>query len=138
LTPPRSTIDSQVGVKEILNITGKIKDIAADKPPKQPKPPTPDEVKVFREVTGRYPNKINYDDIVKAVSDVAKRLLRPVTAADLQPFYAAWTARGYNPLNIAWLAWAGRGDIPDPKVKQVNQQPKAFDAIAQWQAMKGK
>ena len=78
----------------------------------KPKPEFPAELKVFREVTKRNPNRANYADVVKILQDVTARLGREVTAEDLQPFYAAWTGRGFNPANLNWISWAVTGIIP--------------------------
>lgn len=102
-----------------------------------PKPPTPPEVTIFREVTSRYPNKVNYPDIEKILQSVSVRLLRPCTAEDLRPFFAAWTARGFNPLNIAWMGWAVTGIIPEHKQKTQPTEPRGFDAVRRWVSMQG-
>ena len=97
-----------------------------------PKPTTPDEVKLFREVKGRYPNRATYELVTEKIQAVSKRLLRSVTKEDLKPFYVSWTSKGYNPENLAWLDWAVTGIIPvNGKAANV-QEPKAFGAIRSW------
>jgi hypothetical protein len=95
------------------------------------KPETPHEIKLFREVTERYPNKINYPDVISIIQGVCKRLGRDCISEDLRPFYAAWCAKGYKPVNLAWLSWAESGIIPQ-QAKQQTEQPKGFGAIQQW------
>jgi hypothetical protein len=107
LTPPHATIDSQVGVKESIK---KIKEKTLTA-----KTPIPVEITLFREVTRLYPPKANWDDVVKIIQSVSDRLLRPVTAADLLPFFQAWTFRGFKPTNINWTSWAVTGVIPQGK-----------------------
>lgn len=88
----------------------------------------PTEVKAFREVTARYPHRANYGDVAKIIQSVAARLGRECTAEDLQPFFSAWTARGFNPTNINWLSWAVTGNIPQ-QGKQVAQPSKREHAL---------
>jgi hypothetical protein len=101
----------------------------------KPKPPTPPEIQTFREVTNRYPPKNNWEDVAKIIQSVSARLGRLVTANDLRPFFNAWTLRGFKPTNILWTSWAVTGIIPE-RNPQTNK-PKAFDAVGQWQTMKG-
>lgn len=100
---------------------------SAEKPAK---PSTPPEVKLFREVTERYPNKINYPDVVLIIQGVSKRLGRDCSADDLRPFYAAWCAKGFKPVNLAWLSWAESGIIPEqrPIQKLHIPEPKGLEA----------
>lgn len=107
------------------------------KPAPKAKPTTPPEVVIFREVTSRYPNKVNYPDIVSIIESVSVRLQRPCTADDLLPFFAAWTARGFNPANINWTSWAVTGIIPQQQGKQKASEPKAFEAIRQFMQSQG-
>lgn len=88
------------------------------------KPSTPSEVKIFREVTERYPNRINFADVALIIQGVSKRLGRECTAEDLRPFYAAWCGKGFKPVNLAWLSWAESGIIP-----QVSNNFKPRDLI---------
>ena len=121
--------ETQVGVKETIKKQKEIKR-SADKPP------TPPEVKLFREVTERYPNKINFQDVTNIIQGVSKRLGRECSADDLRPFYAAWCANGWNKLNLAWLAYAERGELPTIQKgkstygqnKQITTQPEYTDA----------
>ena len=101
---------------------------------KTPKPPTPDEVCIFRETTERFPQKINYPDVVMFISDVSKRLGRPCVPDDLRPFYAAWCGRDYRKNNINWLSWAVTGIIPPQTGKQFGKpsEPKGFDAARKF------
>lgn len=100
------------------------------------KPEIPAEVKLFREVTSRYPNKVNYPDVEKIIQSVSARLQRPCTKEDLLPFFSAWTARGFNPVNINWTSWAVTGIIPSQQARSIPQsEPAAFEAIRQFERM---
>jgi hypothetical protein len=98
--PPTET---QLGVKERVKKPLKIKEGASATPP---------EVKLYREVTKKYPPSPNYEDVVTYIQSVAKRLGRDVLADDLRPFYKAWTAKGWNQFSINWLEYAVRGELP--------------------------
>ena len=99
-----------------------------------PKQTTPEEVKLFREVKGRYPSKDVYEVVVQKIQQVNKRLLRAATKDDLKPFWLFWRSKGYNPENITWLDWAVSGVIPqNGKVANV-QEPKGFTVAQQWLA----
>lgn len=92
------------------------------------KPRTPPEVKLFREVTNRYPNKINFQDVTLIIQSVSKRLGRECVTDDLRPFYAAWCAKGFKPTNLAWLSWAESGVIPNgPKPRNDIEALRAMD-----------
>lgn len=96
------------------------------------RPPTPPEVKLFREVTRRYPHSANFDGVVESIGKVGERLGRAVIADDLKSFYSAWTSKGYNPLNLAWLEWAETGQIPvngNWKAQKFTNEPKAYNGI---------
>jgi hypothetical protein len=68
---------------------------------------------LFREVVGRWPAKGMWHKILHSVSLVEKRLLRPATKEDLQPFYEEWLERGYMQTSFKWLTeWAVSGVIP--------------------------
>lgn len=71
------------------------------------------EVVLFREVTSRYPNKANFEDVETAIQKVSTRLGRPAVADDLLPFFKNWTSRGWRSDNLAWLEWAVSGIIPE-------------------------
>jgi len=120
--------DAQGSVKDVTptyssNIKVQIKDKAA-------KTPIPPEVKIYREVTGRYPNRANYPDVEKIIQSVSARLGRDAVKDDLLPYFTEWTARGYNPANLSgWTSWAVVGSIPSMG-KPV--QSKAMDTINQW------
>jgi DNA-binding Lrp family transcriptional regulator len=87
------------------------------------------EVLLFREVTKRYPNAANFEDVVLSVTKVSARLGRDVVRDDLLPFYKAWTAKGYNPSAISWLEWAESGQIPVNGTWKSSKQPKAFEPV---------
>lgn len=96
------------------------------------------EVVLFREVTGRYPNRANFQDVIDAMAKVAMRLDNMISPEDLRPFYAAWTAMGFKPINIAWLTdWAVNGQIPQYHKKGAPIEPPAFTAIRDWAREKG-
>jgi DNA-binding transcriptional ArsR family regulator len=137
-TPSTPDVDTpstpDVEVNALYNDTvNEIKNSAA----KPPKAETPAEVKLFRDVTGKYPNRANFDDVARQVQATAARLQRDCTADDLRPFFAAWTGKGYKPVNLAWLEWAATGIIPNNQRASAAQQPAAFDAINQWLQSKG-
>ncbi len=96
------------------------------------KPPTPPEVKLFREVKGRYPNQATYELVTEKIQKMSARLLRPVTKDDLRPFYVSWTSKGYNPENLAWLDWAVSGIVPaNAKIANV-QEPRGFEGVRRF------
>ena len=88
-----------------------------------PKPPTPTEVKLFREIVGRYPHKATFEVVTEKIQKVSARLGRDATAKDLKPFFVSWTSRGYNPINMSWLDWAINGEIPQNGFKKPTEQP---------------
>lgn len=100
---------------------------SAEKPAKLPTPP---EVKLFREVTERFPNKVNYPGVALIIQRVSKRLGRDCTAEDLRPFYTAWCGKGFKPVNLAWLSWAESGVIP-----AITSRPKKNANLAAIAAM---
>ncbi|MCR4314340.1 MAG: hypothetical protein NUV84_03780, partial [Candidatus Uhrbacteria bacterium] len=124
--------------RQVLKTLSNTKDnsikTSADKPAKLPTPP---EVKLFREVTERYPHKINFPDVALIIQGVSKRLGRDCTAEDLRPFYAAWCGKGFKPVNLAWLSWAESGVIPANGNKPSNNEPQAFDGIRKFLARQG-
>ena len=128
----------QGGVKEIdtkKEVKERKKDIKTSAEKKSAKSPTPPEIKLFREVTERYPNKINYENVVALIQGVSKRVGHECTAEDLRPFYAAWCANGWNKLNLAWLSYAEHGELPSAQKKnsyQNSTEPKAFDGIRKF------
>lgn len=69
-------------------------------------------VALFHSVTGRYPPRVNFEEIEAAIARIGSRLGRHPAREDLLPFYRAWTARGYNTGNLAWLEWAEGGEVP--------------------------
>jgi hypothetical protein len=102
-----------------------------------PTQPTPPEITLYREVTKKYPPSPNFENVIDSIKKIVLRRGQDVTAADLRPFYQEWTARGYNQFSIKWLTeWALTGVIPSKK-QTPQAQPKAFNAIQNWQAMKG-
>ena len=117
---------------QVLSTLSRKKKISNIKDGASAKPPTPEEVKIFRAVTSRYPNKENFESVVKIVQSVSARLGRSATVEDLLPFYQAWTFRGFKPTNLNWMSWAVTGIIPDYKPKANNTEPKAFDGVRQY------
>jgi hypothetical protein len=100
-------------------------------------PKTPHEINLYRTVTKKYPPTPNYEDVITYIQAVSRRLGRDCSADDLRPFYKAWTGNGWNQYSINWLQYAVKGQEPTAKrTAQNNTEPKAFDAIRQWQAMK--
>lgn len=60
-------------------------------------------IRALRDVTGRYPHKLLWDDLIAALGDEpnVERLRNCLTR---------WVGRGYNPLNFAWaLDWYREG-----------------------------
>lgn len=117
----------QVVLKPLNNKTKKIKEA-----PKAKTPP-PEEVLLFRQVTERYPPKINFQDVVDSISKMRERLQRGITVEDLKPFYASWCHKGYKPVNLSWLEWAETGEIP----KNGNWKPRdmiqeRYGGIMEW------
>ena len=103
---------------------------------KPAKPPTPPEVKLFREATGRYPARSSFTTVVDAIQKIGKRLGRDVICDDLKPFLTDWTDRGWNPMNLAWLKeWAVFGAIPT-NGKNPAAQPRQASNRAALAAMK--
>jgi hypothetical protein len=98
-------VTSKVGLKKVKDTNKEIKEAPKRTPP-------PAEVSLFREVTERFPPKVNFQDVVDSVSKMRIRLQRAVTIEDLKPFYAAWCHKGYKPINLSWLEWAETGEIP--------------------------
>jgi len=99
-----------------------------------PKPPTPPEIKLYREVTKKYPPLPNYEDVVSHIKAIAIRLGREVIAADLSPFYKAWTGNGWNQFSISWLEYAVKNQTPSPykKQSQPNQPPRGVSVAQSW------
>lgn len=113
--------------KEVKETKKKELKTSADKPAK---PATPPEVKLFREVTSRYPNKVNFENVTNIIKGVSKRLGRDCSADDLRPFYAAWCAKGFKPVNLAWLSWAETGIIPE--MRHTQNKNSGADALMQY------
>jgi len=78
----------------------------------QPKANTFPELVLFRSVTKRYPNSVNFEDVVQQIQAIKARLQREVIPEDLLRFYKTWCAKGYNPNSLNWLEWAVNGEIP--------------------------
>jgi hypothetical protein len=87
-------------------------------------------VALFHSVTGRYPPRVNFEEIEAAIARIGSRLGRYPTREDLLPFYRAWTARGYNTGNLAWLEWAEGGEVPGNAKAAARQG--AASAIERW------
>ena len=88
----------------------------------KPVPPEPSrgaapEIKLYREVTKKYPPSPNYEDVISHIQAVKARLNRDVKAEDLRPFYKAWTANGWNQFSINWLEYAVSGQLPTAQFK---------------------
>lgn len=88
------------------------KELVGDAPKKarsrKPSAPPPEQIQVFHEATGRYPNKILWPHVIKAIGEH--------TVAEVTPFYEAWILRSYNPTNLGWLfEWFVSGNIPTGK-----------------------
>jgi hypothetical protein len=104
-----------------------------------PTPTTPPEVKLYQEVTKKYPPSPNYEDVIEKIKLIAARLGRDVLANDLRPFYAAWTGNGWNQFSINWLEYAVKNQLPTPFKKQQTQTPSIPRGVAvaqSWLARK--
>lgn len=101
---------------------------------KSPRANTIPEVVLFREVTKRYPNSVNFEDVKASISKVKERLRRDVTRDDLLPFYKAWTSKGYNPSAITWLEWAETGMVPANGAWKSSRPatPPGVDVAQRW------
>ena len=77
----------------------------APKPPKKsPKTPPPPEIETIRAITGRYPDKVLWPQIVATVSSSGK------DSEYIGSLYTTWRSRGYSPTNYAWLLeWLPNG-----------------------------
>lgn len=132
----KSTSGSSTSGKptDIGNTDSKNTESSKEAPKEKPKKePPPIEVKLFREVTERYPNKVNYPGVVEIIQGVSRRLGRDCTADDLRPYYAAWCSKGFKPINLAWLSWAESGVIPEYNGKTLKgHEPKGFDAARKF------
>jgi len=132
MTESHTRYDRESHEESIKKPIKKLKEKEAAKPT----PTTPDEVKLFREVTNRYPPKVNFEDVVASVKKVEWRLGRAVTRDDLLHFFKAWTAKGYKPINLAWLEWAESGQIPQngtwkPQNQNFNNNLSILQAFAE-------
>jgi hypothetical protein len=102
-----SASEGQVGVKERLKKSLNKNGATTPKASQIP------ELVLFRKVVGRYPSKPSFQTVINAISQIKTRLGRDVTDVDLSPFLTAWTDKGWNPTNLAWLTeWAVPGSIP--------------------------
>lgn len=72
------------------------------------------EIQLFREVTGRYPAKDQYDEVI--------RCLEGRCADDIKSYWHEWRiVRQYSPTNIAWITdWLMSGAIPHKNGKGSN------------------
>jgi len=68
------------------------------------------EIKLYRRITGRWPPKPRYDDVITALAgaDEAQAVMA----------YEAWKSRGYNPANPDWVEWAATGPPKERAVKR--------------------
>ena len=65
----------------------------------------------FRRLTGRYPPKINYDQVIDVLGDNPDEL-------KMKHCYQEWCGRGYKPVNLAWLLdWYVNGISKTPMKK---------------------
>jgi hypothetical protein len=127
------TSPSQVTLPEVVKSLDLKHPLTTNKPPNGADAPRKanqiPEVVLYRSVTGIYPPKVNFDDVIKAVLKVRDRLGRDVKREDLLTFYKSWCGKGYKPNNLAWLEWAETGLIPvNGNWKPRNEEPKGFDA----------
>lgn len=93
-------------------ILGKPKDGSSKADPRTGSP----EIQLFKTITGKYPHKTNYDQVISAAQGK--------TLDELRPFYAAWCGKGYNPQAVTWLTeWAASGSIPGPPARAAPGPP---------------
>jgi hypothetical protein len=63
------------------------------------------EIQTYLQVTGRYPQKALYDDIIESINGKS--------FDDANRFFKAWCERGYNPMAATWCTqWMKSGIIP--------------------------
>jgi hypothetical protein len=55
------------------------------------------QIDLFKEITGYYPNKLLYDEVIALIGDATPDRLREL--------YFEWLARGYTKTSIKWLEW---------------------------------
>jgi DNA-binding Lrp family transcriptional regulator len=128
---PAMTESHREGDRESLEDTNKKQLKKAKLKDSAEKPAIPNEVKIYREVTGKYPNKATYPSVQKIFESVSARLGRPCTSEDLRPFYVEWTFRGFNPVNMNWTSWAVTGIIPPAQGRKQQQNGTALERYIQ-------
>lgn len=86
-----------------------------------PKAPPPPEIDMIRSLTGRYPDKALWPQIVAAISGKSDDVIRDA--------YTAWVGRGFNPTNYAWaLEWVPNGIPPKPGKGKAPTVPNGLPA----------
>jgi hypothetical protein len=64
------------------------------------------EIQTYLQITGRYPQKVLYDDIIA--------IMNGKSFDDANRFFKEWCNRGYNPMAATWCTeWLKSGAIPD-------------------------
>jgi hypothetical protein len=91
------------------------------KKPKKSSEPVHPSIIAFRRLTGRYPPKITYEQVIAVLGD------RP-DEPKMKRCYQEWCSRGYNNNSIKWLIdWYAQGGPPNGKLKE--NKPKGWDAV---------
>ncbi len=76
---------------------------------------------LFREVTGHFPRKDQFGLVEQAIQQIAARLGRQPSAADLRPYYEPVLVRDYKRGTIYWLTeWAVNGAVPQKGQKDAH------------------
>ncbi|MCA1625992.1 MAG: hypothetical protein LC778_19790 [Acidobacteria bacterium] len=79
----------------------------------------PPQIAIFREITGRYPQKECWDLVVKTIGQA--------TVEELRPYWTAWRSKDFRPTNLAWLTeWFAKRQIPSIS-GSVKGKPEAND-----------
>ena len=89
-------------------------------------------IALFRQVTGKFPNKAVFKDVTEALSGLTLEMV--------EPYFREWISRGYNPISIKWATeWAKSQSIPSngqKKPRVVSQSdrnsPEAIAAMRQF------
>jgi hypothetical protein len=76
---------------------------------------------LYREVTGRYPNRLLYDAVIAALGTQPD----PIKA---RACYHAWLERGYNPNAVTWATEWYLRDAPAPTAKPSNPSTSSGQA----------
>ena len=87
-------------------------------------------IQAFREVTQRYPPKVNFDRVIASLSDTPD-------LEKLKTAFEGWCARGYNPANLNWLDWYRDGVPQNGNGQHKTSKGNGFDVVMGYMAEKG-